>query len=126
MHIPAQDSEDKAAVASLDEIIGHTERLEQATDTTERFKLDLTKAWGDPERRRTIWFPLSLQALHVLPLMLLAQAIQLVIRMLAGADFPGWGQFISPLVATLLWGPLSLLLLAPQYRPVERDENRPI
>lgn len=76
--------------------------------------------------RRMLWFPLSLQALHVLPLMLLAQAIQLVIRMLAGADFPGWGQFISPLVATLLWGPLSLLLLAPQYRPVERDENRPI
>jgi SAM-dependent methyltransferase len=27
----------------------------------ERFKLDLTKAWGDPERRRTIRFPLSLR-----------------------------------------------------------------
>lgn len=76
--------------------------------------------------RRMLWFPLSLQALHVLPLFLLAEGVQLLIRMIAGGDFPGWGQFMAPLLATLLWAPITLLLLAPQYRPVERDENRPI
>ena len=32
--------------------------------------------------RRVLWFPLRTQALHVLPLMLLAQAVQLVIQLL--------------------------------------------
>lgn len=76
--------------------------------------------------RRMLWFPLSLQALHVLPLFFLVLAIQLLMRVMAGGDFPGWHLFISPLLATLLWPPVSLLLLAPQYRPLERDENRPI
>ncbi len=76
--------------------------------------------------RRLLWFPLSLQSLHVLPLFILAQGIQLLVRMMAGSDFPGWEFLLSPLVTTLLWTPITLLLLAPQYRPVERDENRPI
>jgi rod shape-determining protein MreD len=29
-------------------------------------------------------------------------------------------------VATLLWFPLTFVLLLPQYRPVEQDPNRPI
>ena len=33
---------------------------------------------------------------------------------------------IAPLIATMLWYPLTYLLLIPQYRPVDRDENRPI
>lgn len=76
--------------------------------------------------RRMLWFSLPLQALHVLPLFLLAEAVQVAARMLAGGDFPGWTVFIAPFVATLLWPLASLILLAPQYRPVERDENRPI
>jgi rod shape-determining protein MreD len=76
--------------------------------------------------RRLLWFPLGQQALHVAPLFFLACGLQMVIRMLAGGGFPGWGQFISPLVAALLWPPVSFLLLIPQYQPVERDENRPI
>ncbi len=76
--------------------------------------------------RRMLWFPLSQQALHVMPLFLLAQGVQILCRMLAGSDFPGLLQFASPLVATLLWVPVSLILLLPQYRPVDRDENRPI
>lgn len=76
--------------------------------------------------RRMLWFPLSLQALHVLPLFILGQSAQILVRMVAGGEFPGWGQFFPPLLSTLLWGPITLLLLIPQYRPVDRDQNRPI
>lgn len=76
--------------------------------------------------RRILWFPLAQQALQVLPLLVLAQIIQAAMRLAAGADFPGWGYFVGPLVATLLWFPLTFVLLLPQYRPVEQDPNRPI
>ncbi len=76
--------------------------------------------------RRILWFGPSQQAFHVLPLLLFAQAIMLVVRMAAGAEFPGWSYFLSSFVGMLLWTPLSFLLLLPQYQPVERDDNRPI
>lgn len=76
--------------------------------------------------RRVLWFPLAQQALHVLPLLLGAQLVMLLVRLATGAEFPGVAYFLASLVATLLWHPLSYLLLLPQYQPVERDENRPI
>jgi rod shape-determining protein MreD len=76
--------------------------------------------------RRVLWFPLTLQALHVLPLLFGAQLLMLLVRLLAGAEFPGLQYFLSSLVATALWHPLNYLLLLPQFQPVERDENRPI
>lgn len=76
--------------------------------------------------RRVLWFPLALQALHVLLLLLGTQLVMLLIRMATGAEFPGGSYFLSSIIATLLWHPLSYLLLLPQYRPVERDDNRPI
>ena len=76
--------------------------------------------------RRILWFPLLQEALHVLPILLLAQLVQAGIRVLAGASFPGLEYFISPLIATLLWIPITYLLLLPQYRPVEQDPHRPI
>lgn len=76
--------------------------------------------------RRILWFPLSQQALHVLPLLLLAEAVQMLMRLLAGADFPGWSSFIAPLIATLLWIPATFILLLPQYQPVEQNPDRPI
>jgi rod shape-determining protein MreD len=66
------------------------------------------------------------QAVHVLPILLLAQVIMVVVRLLGGAEFPGWWYFGSSLSGALLWAPLSFLLLLPQYQPVERDDNRPI
>ena len=47
-------------------------------------------------------------------------------RLLAGAEFPGWWMFFGAFVAALLWIPLHYVLLLPQYQPVSRDENRPI
>ncbi|MFT3760345.1 rod shape-determining protein MreD [Thauera sp.] len=76
--------------------------------------------------RRVMWFPLLQQALHFLPLFLLTQALMVVVRLLAGAEFPGWTYFLSSLSSTALWAPLSMLLLLPQYQPVDRDDNRPI
>lgn len=76
--------------------------------------------------KRVLWFPLGQQALHVLPMLFGTQLVMMLIRLLAGAEFPGFGYFLSSLVATALWYPVSVLLLLPQYQPVERDETRPI
>ncbi|MCK9283163.1 MAG: rod shape-determining protein MreD [Rhodocyclaceae bacterium] len=76
--------------------------------------------------RRILWFPLSQQAIHVLPLLLGTQVLMLLARMISGSAFPGFAWFLGSAVAALLWHPLTYLLLMPQYRPVDRDENRPI
>ena len=66
------------------------------------------------------------QALHMLPLFVLTQVLMVAVRLLAGAEFPGWSYFLSSLSNALLWAPLSILLMLPQYQPVDRDDNRPI
>lgn len=76
--------------------------------------------------RRILWFPLGQQALHVLPLLLVVQAVQFVVRAMPGIVLPGLSYFIGPFVGAALWVPLTFALLLPQYRPVERDDNRPI
>lgn len=76
--------------------------------------------------RRILWFPLGQQALHVLPMLLGSQIVMLVVRLVGGGEFPGFFWFLSSFVAAALWHPLTYLLLLPQFRPVERDENRPI
>jgi len=76
--------------------------------------------------RRILWFPLGQQALHILPLLFGAQLVMLLVRLAGGAEFPGILYLVAPLIATALWHPLTYLLLTPQYRPVDRDENRPI
>lgn len=76
--------------------------------------------------RRILWFPLGQQALHVAPLLLLAQAIQVAVRLVPGVDFPGLSYFIGPFIGAILWLPLTFVLLLPQYQPIEHDANRPI
>jgi rod shape-determining protein MreD len=76
--------------------------------------------------RRILWFPLVQQALQVMPLLIATQVLQALMRLAVGADFPGWGYFVGPFVATLLWIPATFILLLPQYRPVDQDPNRPI
>lgn len=78
------------------------------------------------QSRRLLWFPLLQQALQVLPLLLLTQVIQVLMRLAVGAEYPGWSFFIGPLVASLLWIPATFILLLPQYRPVEQNPDRPI
>lgn len=76
--------------------------------------------------RRVLWFPMGTQALHVLPLFMLMQAVQVVIRWIVSQQLPGWFFFSESVVATLLWPVVSWLLLAPQRRAVNRDDTRPI
>jgi rod shape-determining protein MreD len=74
--------------------------------------------------RRTLWFDLPGQMLHVLLLMEGAQAVALAVRLATGAEFPGWSLFAGPAIATLLWPLLSWLLLLPQRRTAALDEHR--
>lgn len=76
--------------------------------------------------RRVLWFPIGTQALHVLPLLLLTQAVQLLIRFLASGQFAGWTYFLESFVSVALWPLVTWILLAPQRRAVDRDHTRPI
>jgi rod shape-determining protein MreD len=76
--------------------------------------------------RRLLWFKVPSQALQVLPLFVAAHAIELAIRMIAGGAFPGPTVLLSPLIEAALWPVVSILLLAPQRRPPDPDENRPL
>lgn len=76
--------------------------------------------------RRILWFPLIQQALHVLPLLLLVQLVQIGVRAMPGAILPDLTYFVGPFIGTLLWLPLTFILLLPQHQPVDRDDNRPI
>jgi rod shape-determining protein MreD len=76
--------------------------------------------------RRLLWFPLSSQALHVLPLFVVSHLLQLLTRLLAGDGWPGWPLVLAPALEALLWPLATILLLAPQRRAHDRDDNRPI
>jgi rod shape-determining protein MreD len=76
--------------------------------------------------RRLLWFTVPSQAVQVMPLFLAAHAIELAVRMLAGGVFPGFSIVIAPLAEALLWPVISILLLAPQRRAPDPDENRPL
>jgi rod shape-determining protein MreD len=76
--------------------------------------------------RRVMWFPVPTQALHVLPLLLLTQAVQLMVRYAVSGQFPGWLYFSESFVSVLLWPVVTWMLLAPQRRSVDRDLTRPI
>lgn len=76
--------------------------------------------------RRLLWFTVPSQALQVLPMFAMAHALALLIRMLGGGIFPGWIMLLAPLAESLLWPVVSVLLLAPQRRAPDRDENRPL
>ena len=76
--------------------------------------------------RRILWFPLWGQALHVLALLLFAQGVAALVRLAAGAEFPGWIILVGPLAGAALWPLVTTLLLMPQRRPAEVDETRAI
>ena len=76
--------------------------------------------------RRVPWFSMPAQVMHVLPLFLVAQAATLIARIALGGSFPGWLWFLQGVATALLWPLADWLLLAPQRRAVDHDENRPI
>ncbi|HEU4622810.1 MAG TPA: rod shape-determining protein MreD [Burkholderiaceae bacterium] len=76
--------------------------------------------------RRVLWVSVPGQMVYVLPLLMFAQFVTLAIRLFAGAAFPGPMALLQSPVATLLWPLVTVLLLAPQRRSIDRDENRPL
>jgi rod shape-determining protein MreD len=76
--------------------------------------------------RRLLWFTVPSQAVQVFPLFAAAHAISLVIRLVAGANFPGWDIVLAPVFEAMLWPVVSVMLLAPQRRAPDPDENRPL
>jgi rod shape-determining protein MreD len=76
--------------------------------------------------RRLLWFTVPSQAVQVLPLFAAAHAIELAIRMLSGGIFPGLTVLLAPVIECLLWPLVSIVLLAPQRRAPDPDENRPL
>ena len=76
--------------------------------------------------RRVLWFGALSQALHVLPLFLLAQCVTVLVRMAIGGMYPGVSIWLAPVAQAALWPVASVLLLAPQRRPPDPDQNRPL
>ncbi len=76
--------------------------------------------------RRLLWFGPIEQALQVLPLFVVATLVSVAARMAVGGMFPGWSFLLSPLFESLLWPLAAALLLAPQRRAPDPDENRPL
>ena len=76
--------------------------------------------------RRLLWFSVPSQAVQVLPLFAAAHAIELALRLVTGGTFPGFNILLAPLVEAVLWPVVSVILLAPQRRAPDPDENRPL
>jgi rod shape-determining protein MreD len=76
--------------------------------------------------RRLLWFTVPSQAMQVLPLFAIAHALELTVRMMSGALFPGGMILVAPLFEAMLWPVVSIFLLAPQRRAPDPDANRPL
>jgi rod shape-determining protein MreD len=76
--------------------------------------------------RRVLWFSMSKQSVHVLLLLLMAQAVQFLVQYIVNGRTPSWTFFLESFVAAALWPAVTWLLQAPQRRVVNRDVNRPI
>jgi rod shape-determining protein MreD len=77
--------------------------------------------------RRLPSFDAPSQALQIWPVFLAAQFVTVVVRVFFGGGFPGWMvTLLAPTLAALVWPAVSWLLLAPQRKPVDVDQNRPL
>ena len=76
--------------------------------------------------RRLLWFSLPSQAAQVFPLFAASHAIELLLRIVSGGTFPGMHIFLAPVLEALLWPLASIVLLVPQLRAPDPDENRPL
>lgn len=76
--------------------------------------------------RRLLWFTVPSQAAQVLPLFVVAHAVELTARLLAGGSFPGWMVLLAPALEAVLWPLATVLLLMPQRRAPDPDAHRPL
>lgn len=76
--------------------------------------------------RRLLWFTVPSQATQVLPLFFAAHAVEMTVRLMGGAAFPGFWVLLAPVLEAALWPLASVALLAPQRRAPDPDANRPL
>ena len=76
--------------------------------------------------RRLLWFGVLEQALQILPVFFAVHAVSQMVRLLAGGMFPGWAVLAAPVFEALLWPVATWVLLAPQRRAPDPDQNRPL
>jgi rod shape-determining protein MreD len=72
--------------------------------------------------RRVLRFGIGAQVLHVLPLLLASQVAVLLVRMVAGAEFPGLVYFAASVTAAALWPPLTVLFQLPQRPRLDPEQ----
>ena len=71
--------------------------------------------------RRVRRFSLGSQVAHVIPLLLVNDLIVVGVRLLAGAEFPGYRYFLGSFIAGALWPFLSVALKLPQRPRTDPD-----
>lgn len=76
--------------------------------------------------RRLLWFSVLEQTVQLLPLFFAAHLVQVVVRMLIGGMAPSAWLIAAPFLEALLWPFATALLLAPQRRAPDPDQNRPL
>ena len=76
--------------------------------------------------RRLLWFSVFEQALQVWPLLAAAHGVALAVRLVSGGSLPGWQLLIAPTIEAALWPVAVWIVLAPQRRAPDPDENRPL
>jgi rod shape-determining protein MreD len=76
--------------------------------------------------RRLLWFSVPSQAAQIFPLFAVAHAVELILRMLGGGNFPGFLMLLAPVIEAVLWPVASIVLLMPQRRAPDPDANRPL
>lgn len=64
--------------------------------------------------RRVQRFSMAPQVMHVILLLLFTDLVSLLVRTLAGAEFPGYAYFLGSFTGAALWPALSHLLKLPQ------------
>ena len=76
--------------------------------------------------RRILWFKTPAQALQLLPLFVGAHLLEFALRYFFGGILPSWHFFIAPFLESTLWPLVAVLLLLPQRRSPDPDDNRPL
>lgn len=71
--------------------------------------------------RRLPWFGLFGQALHVLPILLVAQVLVMLVRLWFDGLWPGFSWFLQSFTGALLWPLWSWLMSTPQRRSAADD-----
>ncbi len=76
--------------------------------------------------RRLLWFTITGQMAQVLGLFVAAHLLALLLRLVAGDTPPDWSMLLAPVLETLLWPVVSVLLLLPQRQAPDPDATRPL